>query len=175
MPSSFTAKTGCFKLTWVVRVGSRTALRPARASVLVCALARFGLEPRLGLLAPLGARRRAARSSSSWHSRISARLCSKRSGRTRPVGRTRPAFTWISDVTASTAVACGFKSAFSVERFQPLVSPTGPAGSARLDRPANSSRSACQCRLLGRLATVVTVRGTRLLLRFTSTVNGFAR
>ena len=87
-PTSLAAKTGSSRLSGsAAGIEARSVVRPASGSSPVCVSARVGSKLRLVLRAPRWARRRAARSSSSWRSRASARVSPNRSGKMRPVSR----------------------------------------------------------------------------------------
>jgi len=128
----------------------------------------------LVLRAPRAVRRRVARSSRSWRSCSSARVSPKRSGRMRPVSRcTGPASAGALGVTASAARRSGMGSGARIAGSPP---PGRVGGLIGTDGAPNSSWSARRCRSLKELSTLAAVRGTRLLFRFTSTVNdGLAR
>ena len=173
--ASSTVKTGSSRLNGsAAGVRSRTASRAGSGSSPTGVSAHIGSTLGLVLRAPCTARRRAARSSRSWRSRSSARVSPKRSGRTRPVSRcTSPAS---AGALGGTASAAGRSEVGSGARIAGPPPPGRVGGLTGTERAPNSSWSARRCRSLKELSAVVTVRGTRLLVRFTSTVNdGLAR
>ena len=150
-------------------VGSRAASCTVSGSSTSGVLAPMGSTLGLVLRAPRAARRRAARSSRSWRSCSSARVSPKRSGRMRPVSRcTGPASAGALGVTASAARRSGMGSGARIAGSPP---PGRVGGLTGTDGGPNSSWSARRCRSLKELSAAVTGRGTRLLFRFTSTVN----
>ncbi len=173
--TSLSAKTGPSRLNGsAAGVSARTDLVMGSGLSAVCGSACAGSKLGFILRAPRGACRQAASSSTSWRSRTSARVSPNKSGRMRPVTRCEgPAPARIPDVTASAAGRCGMGSG---GRIAGTPSPGCVGRLTGTEGVPNSSWSARRCRWLGELSAVVTVRGTRLLFRFTSTVNdGFAR
>jgi len=173
--TSPSVNTGASRLNGAAAgVGSRTASCAVSGLPAIGVLAPMGSTLGLVLRAPRAARRRAARSSRSWRSCSSARVSPKRSGRMRPVSRcTGPASAGALGVTASAARRSGMGSGARIAGSSPPGRVEGLTGT---EGTPNSSWSARRCRPLKELSALAAVSGTRLLFRFTSTVNdGVAR